>query len=129
MTKVLTPTQLANLAIDQLKNCADPQVAQQMRRYFKEHDEIDLLGVKTPGITEIVKQLLVSRYENLEFVAQLLYSVGSCFLRIIYTQYFHGIYIRKTPYKTRISRFILVHSESISFHNYSYYNTRFRGST
>ncbi len=58
MTKVLTPTQLANLAIDQLKSCADPQVAQQMRRYFKEHDEIDLIGVKTPGIREIEKQLL-----------------------------------------------------------------------
>ena len=57
MTRVLTPTRLANLAIDQLKSCADPQVAQQMRRYFKEHDEIDLLGVKAPGIKEIEKQL------------------------------------------------------------------------
>ena len=65
----------------------------------------------------------------LEFVAKLMYSIGSCFLRIIYAQYSAWIYMTKTLYNTRISFFILVHSESIRFHNYECYHTRFRGYT
>ncbi len=52
-----TPTQLAREATARLRSLADPCRAEQGRSFFKQDDEITLLGVKTPQVRALAREL------------------------------------------------------------------------
>jgi len=53
----LSVQHLAQQAIQQLQSVADPQVAAQAQAFFKTHEEVHFIGVRTPNVRQIERDL------------------------------------------------------------------------
>lgn len=53
----LSVQQLAQAAIKQLQSVADPKVAAQAQAFFKAHEKVLLIGVRTPNVRQIEREL------------------------------------------------------------------------
>ena len=53
----MSPKQLAEQAIQELKRAGDPRVAAGARNYFKAYEDVDFFGVKTPSVRQIERNL------------------------------------------------------------------------
>src|SRR5262245_17461375 len=57
MTGPLSPKQLADRAIRELKSIADPRVAAGAGAYFKAYEDLAFFGVKTPAVQQTERRL------------------------------------------------------------------------